>query len=58
MMLSAVMMLRYLGENESAQKLDNAILKLLTEAKVLTGDLGGNATTNDVSKEIIKLLND
>ena len=34
-------------------KLDNAILKLLTEAKVLTGDLGGNATTNDVSKEII-----
>lgn len=58
MMLSAVMMLRYLGENESAQKLDNAILKLLTEAKVLTGDLGGNATTNDISKEIIKLLND
>ena len=58
MMLSAVMMLRYLGENESAQKLDDAILKLLTEAKVLTGDLGGNATTNDISKEIIKLLND
>lgn len=56
MMLSAVMMLRYLGENESAQKLDNAILKLLTEAKVLTGDLGGNATTNDVANEIIKLL--
>ena len=56
MMLSAVMMLRYLGESESAQKLDNAILKLLTEAKVLTGDLGGNATTNDVANEIIKLL--
>lgn len=56
MMLSAVMMLRYLGENESADKLDNAILKLLTEAKVLTGDLGGNATTKDVANEIIKLL--
>lgn len=56
MMLSAVMMLRYLGESESAQKLDNAILKLLTEAKFLTGDLGGNATTNDVANEIIKLL--
>ena len=56
MMLSAVMMLRYLGESESAQKLDNVILKLLTEAKVLTGDLGGNATTNDVANEIIKLL--
>ena len=56
MMLSAVMMLKYLGENESAEKLENAILKLLTDAKVLTGDLGGNATTNEVTNEIIKLL--
>ncbi|WP_295593843.1 isocitrate/isopropylmalate family dehydrogenase [uncultured Methanobrevibacter sp.] len=56
MMLSAVMMLKYLDENESGEKLENAILKLLTEAKVLTGDLGGNATTNEVTNEIIKLL--
>ena len=56
MMLSAVMMLRYLDENESAEKLENAILKLLTDAKVLTGDLGGNATTDEVTNEIIKLL--
>ena len=56
MMLSAVMMLRYLDENESAKKLENAILKLLTDAKVLTGDLGGNATTDEVTNEIIKLL--
>ena len=56
MMLSAVMMLKYLGENESGEKLENAILKLLTEAKVLTGDLGGNATTKDVTEEIINLL--
>ena len=56
MMLSAVMMLRYLGENKSAERLENAILKLLTEAKVLTGDLGGSATTNEVTKEIINLL--
>ena len=56
MMLSAVMMLRYLGENESAEKIDNAILKLLTEAKVLTGDLNGNSTTMEVANEIINLL--
>ncbi len=56
MMLSAVMMLRYLGENESADRLDNAILTLLSEGKVLTGDLGGNATTKEVADEIIKLL--
>ena len=56
MMLSAVMMLRYLGENESAEKVDNAILTLLSEGKVLTGDLGGSATTNEVTNEIINLL--
>ncbi|MBR0270979.1 MAG: NAD-dependent isocitrate dehydrogenase [Methanobrevibacter sp.] len=56
MILSAVMMLRYLNENESADKLDNAIIKLLSDGKVLTGDLGGNATTEDVANEIIKLL--
>ena len=52
MMLSAVMMLRYLGENKAADKLDDAILKVLTEAKVLTGDLGGSATTMEVADEI------
>lgn len=52
MMLSAVMMLRYLGENEAAEKIDATILKLLSEAKVLTGDLGGNATTIEVANEI------
>lgn len=57
MMLSAVMMLRYLGEKEVAEKLDNAILKLLTEAKVLTGDLGGNATTMEVANEIKNIIN-
>ena len=56
MMLSAVMMLRYLGENESADRLDNAILTLLDDGKVLTGDLGGTATTKEVADEIIKML--
>ena len=56
MMLSAVMMLRYLGENESADKLDSAILKVLTEAKVLTGDLGGSATTMEVAEEIKNMI--
>lgn len=56
MMLSAVMMLRYLGENEAADKLDDAILKVLTEANVLTGDLGGTSTTMEVANEIKRLI--
>ena len=52
MMLSAVMMLRYLGENEEADKFDAAILKVLSEASILTGDLGGSATTMEVAEEV------
>lgn len=52
MMLSAVMMLRYLGENEEADKFDAAILKVLSKGKTLTGDLGGSATTMEVAQAI------
>lgn len=52
MMLSAIMMLRYLGENEAADKFDAAILKVLSEGKTLTGDLGGSATTIEVAQAI------
>lgn len=52
MMLSAIMMLRYLGENEAANKFDAAILKVLNEGKTLTGDLGGSATTMEVAQAI------
>ena len=38
MMLSAVMMLRHLGENEAADRFDNAIFKVLSDANISTGD--------------------
>ncbi len=56
MMLSAIMMLRYLGENEAADKFDAAILKVLNEGKTLTGDLGGSATTMEVANAIKNAL--
>ena len=52
MMLSAIMMLRYLNENKAADKFDAAILKLLTDANTLTGDLGGSATTLEVAEAV------
>lgn len=52
MMLSAIMMLRYLGENEAANKFDTAILKVLNEGKTLTSDLGGSSTTIEVAQAI------
>lgn len=52
MMLSAIMMLRYLGENEAANKFDATILKVLNEGKTLTSDLGGSSTTIEVAQAI------
>jgi len=52
MLLSAVMMLNYLGEKESADILDKAILDVLIEKKYLTGDLGGNSSTMEMAEAI------
>ncbi|MBO5151177.1 MAG: NAD-dependent isocitrate dehydrogenase [Methanobrevibacter sp.] len=56
MMLSSIMMLRYLGENDSADRFESAILKVLNDANKLTSDLGGSATTTELADEIIKNL--
>lgn len=55
--LSAIMMLNYLGNAEEAHKLENALLEVLSQSKVLTPDLGGSAKTMEMAKEIrLKLL--
>ncbi|MTK64789.1 MAG: isocitrate/isopropylmalate dehydrogenase family protein [Methanobacterium sp.] len=52
MILSAVMMLNYLGETDQAQKLENALLDVLRYSKVLTPDLGGSSKTIEMANEI------
>lgn len=52
MILSASMMLEYLGENEIAKNINNAVEKVVANGKVLTPDLGGNAKTMDMCKAI------
>ncbi|KOA21304.1 isocitrate dehydrogenase [NADP] [Clostridium homopropionicum DSM 5847] len=54
--LSGVMMLRYLGEYEAADRIDIALAKVLEEGKVITSDLGGNAKTMEFAEEIIRNL--
>ena len=54
--LSGVMMLRYLGEYEAADRIDFALAKVLEEEKVITSDLGGNAKTMEFAEEIIRNL--
>lgn len=56
LLLSAVEMLKYIGERDRAEKIENALLKTLKEGKVLTADLGGSATTTEFTAEVIKNL--
>lgn len=56
LLLSAVEMLKYIGERDRAEKIENALLQTLKEGKVLTADLGGNATTTEFTAEVIKNL--
>ena len=55
--ISAVaMMLDHLGEAETAQRVDAAVARCLTERRVLTPDLGGAATTGQVGDEVVRML--
>lgn len=54
--LSGVMMLRFIGEMEAADKIDTAIKNVLKAGKVLTVDLGGKATTDEFTEEVIRNL--
>ena len=57
MMLSGVEMLKYLGENEAANRLEKAIIKVLKEGKSFTPDLGGTTGTSEYADKIIEAMN-
>ena len=54
MILSAAMMLDYLGEWETSNDIKTAVEKVIADCKIRTPDLGGNACTMDVAKAITK----
>ncbi|MCX7956991.1 MAG: isocitrate/isopropylmalate dehydrogenase family protein [Endomicrobia bacterium] len=56
LLLSAKMMLDYIGETMSANNLERAIAEVIKDEKVVTYDLGGNAKNTEMAKEIIKKL--
>lgn len=53
---SAIMMLKYLGEVEYAIKIEKALEQVFLKGENLTVDLGGNASTDEFTDEIIKYL--
>lgn len=53
---SSVMMLRYIGENKAAHKIEQALVEVFETGKVLTKDLGGNASTIEFADELCRLI--
>lgn len=54
---SAVMMLRYLGEQECALKIEKALEEVFKNGEKLTVDLGGNTSTTEFADEVCKYIN-
>ncbi|MBI2082536.1 MAG: isocitrate dehydrogenase (NAD(+)) [Deltaproteobacteria bacterium] len=52
--LSGALMLDYLGESSAAQKIRKSVGKILKKGRFLTPDLGGTATTSQMTETIIR----
>ncbi|MBS3900105.1 MAG: NAD-dependent isocitrate dehydrogenase [Dethiobacter sp.] len=50
---SGIMMLRWLGETEAAERIDKAMNAVLAEGKRVTYDVGGTASTDDYAQAIV-----
>jgi len=53
---SGILMLRYLGEREAADRIENAMLTVFKEGKVRTRDIGGTAKTAEFADAIIQKM--
>ena len=56
LILAACMMLEYMNDNERAMRIRNAFEETVREAKTVTRDLGGSATTDQFTQAIIDKL--
>ena len=56
LLLSAIEMLKYINQQEISIKIENALYKTIKDGSILTPDLGGNSTTNEYTKAIIRNL--
>jgi len=56
LMMSAVMMLRWIDLSAEADRLDSAIQRVYAEGTSRTRDLGGTATTAEFTQAIISAL--
>jgi isocitrate dehydrogenase (NAD+) len=56
MILSAVLMLGYIGETGAAARIEKALCGVLEEKRMVTHDLGGTAGTQAFTQAIVQKL--
>jgi len=56
LLLSAVMMLRHIDEQPAADRIMQALRRVLVDGKVRTRDLRGSATTSEFAEAVIRAL--
>ncbi len=54
--LAAKMMLEWLGENEKAKKIENAVAEVIKEGRIRTYDMGGSNSTLEMAEAISSKL--
>jgi isocitrate dehydrogenase (NAD+) len=57
LMLSAILMLRHLGQDAAADRIEKAIHDVYLKGRRLTRDVGGTATTEEFTSAVIDALN-
>lgn len=56
MILSAVLMLRHLGERDAADRVEEALRRVLKDGETVTYDLGGSAGTSEMAEAVARLV--
>ncbi len=54
--LSGVLMLKYIGEVKAAERINNALIDVFREGKMLTRDIGGTAKTSEFTDYVISKI--
>jgi len=56
LLMSGIMMLRYINETNAAQRIEAALYQVYNDGKSLTRDVGGNAGTSEFTDAVIRAL--
>lgn len=56
LLMSAIMMLRHIGERSAASRIEGALNKVLAGREKTTADIGGKASTTEFTDAVIAAL--